>query len=80
MEKLGNNTEVAAKVAFCPLWNAFAALESRLVDDPGCSMDQAYPSNQDVLGQRRVGVLDLDEGELDAAVGEIVYQVEQFTL
>jgi hypothetical protein len=31
-------------------------------------MDHVYPSNQDVLRQRRVGVLDLDESELNAAV------------
>lgn len=81
MEQLGDNTEVAAEVAFCSLWDALTALQSWSVskskEHGPCHV---YPSNQDVLRQRRVGVLDLDEGELDAAIRELVYQVEQFAL
>lgn len=80
MEKLGDNAEVAAKVALGPLWDAFTALELWLASCVSWSLDQAYPSNQDVLRQRRVGVLDLDERKLDSAIGELVYQVEQFAL
>lgn len=40
----------------------------------------AAPCNEDVLGQRRVGVLDLDECELDATVGEVFDQVCQLAL
>lgn len=29
------------------------------------------PSNEDILGQSSVGVFDLDEGELDAALTEV---------
>jgi hypothetical protein len=68
VEQLGNNTEVAAEVAFCPLRNALAALQSWLVSKQAEVEDHVYPSNQDVLRQRRVGVLDLEEGELDAAI------------
>jgi hypothetical protein len=84
MEELGNNTEMAAEIALCPLWYAFTALHAWLVRAFGgehiVSIESAYPSDQDVLRQRRVRVLDLDKGELDAAIGEFVYQVEQFTL
>lgn len=71
---------MAAKVALCPLGHAFTALQMWLAGCLGPRTEQAYPGNQDVLGQGRVGVLDLDKGELDAAVGELVYQVEQFAL
>jgi hypothetical protein len=68
VEKLGNDTKMAAEVALCPLWNAFAALKSQLVSCVVSRSDEPYPGDQDVLGQRRVGVLDLDEGKLDAAI------------
>lgn len=32
------------------------------------SIDKSYPGDQDILGQRRIRVLDLDECELDAAI------------
>ena len=68
MEKLRNNTKMAAKVALGPLGDAFTALGTPLADFPTRSIDQAYPSNQDVLRQRRIWVLDLDKRELDAAI------------
>ena len=39
-----------------------------------------HPSYQDILGQRRVWVLDLDKGKLDASVGEFVNQVGELAL
>jgi hypothetical protein len=68
MEKLRNHAEMAAKVALCPLWHTFTALDALLADCLEGSMDRTYPSDQDILRQRRVRVLDLDERELDAAI------------
>ena len=47
-----------------------------------CSFRHALtaPGDQDRLGQARVGVLDFGEGELNAAVGELVNEVEELTL
>lgn len=38
------------------------------------------PGNQDILGQPRVGVLDLDVGELDTTLAEILNQVVELAL
>ena len=38
------------------------------------------PSNQNVLGQTRVGILDLEKAELDLALRELVNQIGQFTV
>ena len=47
-----------------------------------CSLRHTFtaPGDQDGLGQARVGVLDFGEGELNAAVGELVNEVEELTL
>jgi hypothetical protein len=44
-----------------------------LAQDTGSNLDNAYPGNEDVLGQRCVWVLDLDKSELDAAVREFIH-------
>jgi hypothetical protein len=40
----------------------------------------AAPANKHILGQAGVGVLDLDKGELDLSVGEVLDHVDQLTL
>jgi hypothetical protein len=40
----------------------------------------AHPAYKNALGQRRVRILDLDESELDTAVGELVDKIDQLTL
>ncbi len=38
------------------------------------------PSYENILGQRRVWIIDLDKGELDSTVGKLINQIYQFTL
>lgn len=38
------------------------------------------PSNQNVLGQARVGILDLEKAELNLALREFVNEIGQFTV
>lgn len=40
----------------------------------------AAPGNEDELGQARIGVLDLDERELDPALAEVLNQVGEFAI
>lgn len=49
---------------------------------PLCSLGDttAAPGNQDVFGKSTVGVLDFDEGELDAAFVEVLDQVGKLTI
>ena len=80
MEELGDDAEVAAEVALCPFWDALAALHVGLAMEWVGGQQRAYPCDQHVLGQRRVGVLYFDKGKLDAAVGELVNQVCKLAL
>jgi len=59
---------MAAEVAFCSLWHSLAALQQLSAYEMVWSLGIAYPGNEDVLRQRRVRVLDLDESELNASV------------
>ena len=49
---------------------------------PLCSLGDtaAAPGDQDVFRESAVGVLDLDEGELDAAFVEVLDQVGKLTI
>lgn len=49
---------------------------------PLCSLGDATaaPGDQDVFGESTVGVLDFDEGELNAAFVEILDQVRKLTI
>lgn len=40
----------------------------------------AAPGDQDALGEARVGVLDLDKGELDTSLAEVLNQVGQLAV
>lgn len=76
MEKLGNNSKMATKVTFCSFWYSFAALYLILAFHHEYYVVGAYPGDQDVLWQRCVRILDLDEGKLDAAIRKLIHQVE----
>jgi hypothetical protein len=80
VEELGNHAEVAAEVALCPFGDALTALQGELAVYGVGRQQRAYPCDQHVLGQGRVGVLYFDKGKLDAAVGEFVYQVGELAL
>jgi hypothetical protein len=72
---------MATKIAFGPLGDAFAALRMILAFDPALmECEGHYPGYENVFRQASVRVLDLDEGELNAAVVEFVYQVLQLAL
>lgn len=47
-----------------------------------CSFGDTTPAprDQDALGESRIGVLDLDEGELDPAFVEVFYQLVQLAI
>jgi len=79
MEQFRNNTEVAAKVAFRPLRDALAALQT-LASSASSPMFGTHPSNQNVLREGGVRVLDFDKGKLNAPVGEFIYQVYKLAL
>lgn len=38
------------------------------------------PANKDELGKARIGVLDLDEGELDSTLAEVLNQVDELAI
>ena len=79
MKKLGDHAQVAAEIAFGPLGDSLAALRKELADNPMARLRilRAYPGYQHAFGKRRVRILYFDEGKLDAAVRELVQQVDR---
>ncbi len=63
---------MAAKVALCPLWYTLAALQYCQKHCTDRLEEKAYPGDEDILGQRCVGVLDFEKSKLDAAIREFV--------
>lgn len=59
---------MTAEVALSPFWYALTALSILLATLYLLCGTRTNPCNQDILRQRCVGVFDLDEGELDAAI------------
>lgn len=59
MEQLGDDAEVAAKVALCPLWDAFAALESWSADIVERAMARHTQAMRTFLGSEELGSLTL---------------------
>lgn len=69
---------MAAKVALGTLGYTLTAL--LLSDQISMRTRTTYPSDQDVLGERGVWVLDFDECELNASVRELIDQIGKFAL
>lgn len=80
MEQLGHGGQVSVEVTLGAFGNTFTALCSIVSALQHRGIWRTNPCYQDVLGEARVGVLDLDEGELDAAVVKLVNQVCQLAL
>lgn len=80
MEEFGDCGKVGVEVTLGALGNTFTTLERRVSLVRIDGRWHTDPCDQDVLGQAGVRVLDLDEGKLDAAVGELLNQVHQFAL
>lgn len=80
MEQLLHCSEMAAKVALCPLWYTFATLRFHISRRSFSLLSSTYPCDEDILRQASVGILDLDKSELNPAVREFVNEIRKLTL
>lgn len=80
VKELRHGGQMGVEIALGALRDALTALRSMVSLALCKSGSNTNPCYQDVLRKARVGVLDPDEGELDAAVGEVFDQIRQFAL
>ena len=74
------------EVAFGTLRYPFAALRDHKGSDccrirlriVRCGGRHTYPADEDILGQRGVGIFNLDKGKLYLPIGEVINEINQF--